>query len=151
MFFGGSLRRNLDPFTRFPDAHLWKALEGVHLKDKVDKLPGKLYADMLEFGNSFDLGERQLLCLSRALMKSSKIILFEECSSVVTKRYLSSYSFSDSFSIMDMNTGIPLYGLPLRHIILLLIILAHIVSHVYNILLTQVYFYCQHNSDAMVF
>ncbi len=41
MLFGGSMRRNLDPMTRFPDAKLWKSLAEVGLKNKVEKLPGK--------------------------------------------------------------------------------------------------------------
>ena len=87
VLFGGSLRRNLDPFTRFPDANLWKALEGVHLKEKVESLPEKLYADMSEFGNNFNTGERQLLGLARALMKNVKIVVFEESASLIFNRY----------------------------------------------------------------
>ena len=56
--FGGSLRRNLDPFNRYPDALLWGALDTVQLKVKVEHLPGKLYAEMIDFGNNFSLGER---------------------------------------------------------------------------------------------
>ena len=56
--FGGSLRRNLDPFNRYPDALLWSALDTVQLKVKVEHLPGKLYAEMIDFGNNFSLGER---------------------------------------------------------------------------------------------
>ena len=56
--FGGSLRRNLDPFNRYPDAMLWSALETVQLKDKVEHLPGKLYAEMVDYGSNFSLGER---------------------------------------------------------------------------------------------
>ena len=58
MLFGGSMRRNLDPYNKHPDALLWKALEAVHLKEKIENLPGKLYAEMIDYGNNFSLGER---------------------------------------------------------------------------------------------
>ena len=47
MVFGSSLRRHLDPYTRFPDVLLWRALEAVQLKDKVEALTGELYAEVL--------------------------------------------------------------------------------------------------------
>jgi len=86
VLFGGSLRRNLDPFTRYPDASIWNALEDVGLKGRVEHIPGHLYADMNEYGNHFNLGERQLLGLARALLLNSKIIIFEEAMSVIDKQ-----------------------------------------------------------------
>ena len=84
--FGGSMRRNLDPMTKYPDAHLWKALSEVHLKDKVERLPSKMYAELGEFSTHFGLGERQLMGLARAMLRNSKIILIEECASILDKR-----------------------------------------------------------------
>ncbi len=89
LLFGGSMRRNLDPLTRYPDAHLWKALSEVHLKDKVEKLPGKMYAELSEFGSVFGLGARQLMCLARAMLCNSKVIIVEEAASILDKRYVS--------------------------------------------------------------
>ena len=86
MIFGGSIRRNLDPFTIYPDALLWKALEAVAMKNKIEKLPGKMYAELAEFGTSFSLGEKQLLSMARALLKNSKIIIFEETPSLIDRR-----------------------------------------------------------------
>ncbi len=84
--FGGSIRRNLDPITRYPDAQLWKVLGEVGMKRKVEKLPGKLYAELAEFGQHFSVGDRQLFCLARALLSHSKIIIREEPVTVVDKR-----------------------------------------------------------------
>ncbi len=86
MLFGGSLRNNLDPFSRYPDNNLWRVLEDVHLKDKVEKLPGHLYAEMSEYGHHFTQGERQLLGLARALAINAKIVIFEESASVIEPR-----------------------------------------------------------------
>ena len=84
--FGGSVRRNLDPGTRYSDAALWRALGAVLLRDKVRRLPGRLYADLAEHGAHFTLGERQLLSLARAILRNSKVVVFEESCSVLDKR-----------------------------------------------------------------
>ena len=72
------MRRNLDPFTNYPDAHIWKVLDDVHIKTKIERLPGKMYAELAEFGDSFSVHEKQLLCLAQALLRSSKILVVEE-------------------------------------------------------------------------
>ena len=86
MLFGGSIRRNLDPVTKYPDVQLWKALADVGMKQKVEKLPGKLYAELDEFGQYFSIGERQLLCLARAVLIHTKILIREEPTGVVHRR-----------------------------------------------------------------
>ena len=86
MLFGGSIRRNLDPATKYPDVQLWKALADVGMKQKVEKLPGKLYAELAEFGQHFSVGERQLLCLARAILTHTKILIREEPIAVVDRR-----------------------------------------------------------------
>ncbi len=72
VLFTGSLRRNLDPFTRHPDAGLWSALEDVGLKARVQQIPGHLYADVAECSSWFDQGDRQLLGLARALLLNTE-------------------------------------------------------------------------------
>lgn len=87
ILFSGNLRKNLDPFNIKSDEEIWTALEELKLKHYFASTNEGLEANVSDGGSNFSLGQRQLICLARAILRKNKILILDEATANVDHEY----------------------------------------------------------------
>lgn len=110
--FNGTLKFNLDPLSNCTEDKLWEILSMVHLDEYVLGLPEGLETELEESGTSLSIGQRQLLCIGRALAKGSHIIVLDEATACVDPEtdYILQQTIKKEFAgIHSFHTNISLH------------------------------------------
>ncbi|XP_044468531.1 ABC transporter C family member 10-like [Mangifera indica] len=83
ILFNGNVRYNLDPLSQYTDQEIWEVLRKCQLWEAVQEKEGGLDSPVVEDGSNWSMGQRQLFCLGRALLRRSRILVLDEATASI--------------------------------------------------------------------
>ena len=86
VLFAGPLRYSLDPVGAYSDTAIWDAIDAVNLRSFVEGMESGLDSQVADGGENLSAGQRQLLCVARAVLEKPKILLMDEATSNISGR-----------------------------------------------------------------